>query len=364
MGTIRSPLDSSFLTRYGQEPLKYLVILKSGSMDPISFFIRKYYTFDLYIINLNSIHCPSCVPSIKSALSRLSIDPVSVEVSVTQQSVKVTSPPHGVSRSEMYTALYDAGFDVENEFGDYIQSASHSSLVPAMFYLRKRKRRHLRTCNACKSTQSPKSLGTRLTSWIPTTVSRPPDNVDDSSPGIPLESNEYRVSLSIGGMTCASCVNAIMDALKDKPGVSQMTVDLIGKCGSALVTQQEIGREIKDTIEDIGYECELVAVEPVSDVQITSGVYRAILTIAGMTCASCESAISRSLSSLEFVQAVDVSFLAHSGTVTFSPREKITEIKCAVEEAGYECDVTTLVKLGSLAQSSRTILLKVNGIPE
>ena len=165
-------------------------------------------------------------------------------------------------------------------------------------------------------------------------------------------------------MTCAACVNAIMDALKDKTGVSQMTVDLLGKCGSALVTQREIGREIKDTIEDIGYECELVAVEPVSNMQITPDVYRAVLSIAGMTCASCESAISRSLSSLEFVQAVDVSFLAHSGTVTFSPREKITEIKRAIEEAGYECDVTTLVKLGSPAQSSRTILLKVNGMSE
>jgi P-type Cu+ transporter len=192
--------------------------------------------------------------------------------------------------------------------------------------------------------------------------------VDDSIrpvSSILLESNTYRVSLSIGGMTCAACVNAILDALKDHPGVSELTVDLLGKCGSAFITQQEIGREIKDTIEDIGYECELVALEPVSNRQIAAPeVYRATLSIAGMTCASCESAISGNLASLDFVQAVDVSFLNHSGTVTFSAREKITDIKRAVEETGYECDVMTLVKLESSAQSSRTVLLKVNGMSE
>jgi P-type Cu+ transporter len=321
------------------------------------------YTSILSVINPGSLHCSSCIPSIKGTLSHLSIDPVSVEVSVTQQSVKITSPPHGVSCYEIYAALYDAGFDVENELGDYILSASRSSFLPAAFHLRKRKRRHLRTCNACKLTQSSKPLRTRLASWIPTTARRSLDNVDDSFhsvSSIPLDSNIYRVSLSIGGMTCAACVNAIMDALKDKPGVSEVTVDLLGKCGSAFVTQQEIGREIKDTIEDIGYECELVAVEPVSNRQIDApDVYKAMLSIGEMTCASCESAISWSLASLDFVQAVDVSFLAHSGTVTFSEREKVTEIKRAVEEAGYECDVTNLVKLGS---PSRTILLKVDGM--
>ena len=271
-------------------------------------------------------------------------------------------------KSEMVAVLYDAGFDIENEFGDYVHSASRSSMLPAAFHLRKRKRRHLQTCNACKSTQRSKSLKIRLTSWISESASRSLDNVDDSirsGSSILLESNMYRVSLSIGGMTCAACVNAIMDALKDTPGVSELTVDLLGKCGSALVTQQEIGREIRNTIEDIGYECELVAVEPISNRQIAAPeLYRAVLSIAGMTCASCESAISRNLASLDFVQAVNVSFLGHSGTVEFSPREKIIDIKRAVEETGYECDVMTLVKLGSSAQSSRTVLLKVNGMSE
>ena len=100
------------------------------------------------LLVFGSLHCPSCIPSAKSALSRLSIDPVSVEVSVTQQSVKVTSP-RGVSRSEMCAALYDAGFDVENESGDYVLSSSPSSLLPAAFHLPKRRSRHLRTCMRC-----------------------------------------------------------------------------------------------------------------------------------------------------------------------------------------------------------------------
>ena len=166
-------------------------------------------------------------------------------------------------------------------------------------------------------------------------------------------------------MTCAACANAILDAMKEKPGVSEMSVDLLGKSGSAFVTRQELGDEIKDMIETIGYECDLIAIEPLSEKSLDAAdEYRALLSIGGMTCSSCESAISRGLSSLDFVQLVDINLLGHSGTVTFSRRENVAKIKLTVEEMGYDCDIVGLFKLGSqtMDSSTRTIVLKVDGM--
>jgi len=156
-----------------------------------------------------------------------------------------------------------------------------------------------------------------------------------------------------------------MDALKDKPGVSEMSVDLLGKSGSAFVARRDLGDEIKDMIETIGYECELVVVERVSEKSPDApDVYRTLLSIGGMTCSSCESAISRGLSSLDFVQLVDINLLGHSGTVTFSTRENVAKIRLTVEEMGYDCDIVGLFKLGSqtTASGTRTIVLKVDGM--
>ena len=301
-------------------------------------------------------------------MSRLSINPDSITVSAAEQTVNVVSPPH-VSRPQIYAALYDAGFEVEIESGDNPLSASGSSWLSVAIESRKRKQQHLRTCEACKSKNHSKSFKSLLPSLSPLVVDRSPEPYIDeplhSVSSIPLQSNSYRVSFSIGGMTCAACVNAIMDALKDKPGVSEMRVDLLGKSGSAFVTQQDLGDEIKDMIETIGYECELVAVERVSErFPGAPDAHRALLSIGGMTCSSCESAISRGLLSLDFVHSVDINLLAHSGTVTFSTRENVAKIKLTVEEMGYDCDIGGLFKLDSqmTASSTRTIVLKVDGM--
>jgi len=166
-------------------------------------------------------------------------------------------------------------------------------------------------------------------------------------------------------MTCAACVNAITNALKDKPGVSELSIDLLSRSGSAFVTRADLGDEIRDTIETIGYECEVVAVECISEKPVDApDAYKTVLSIGGMTCSSCESAISRELLLLDFVQSVDINLLGHSGTVTFFTRENIANIKHRVEEMGYDCDIVGLFKLGTQTEASgaRTVVFKVDGM--
>lgn len=69
------------------------------------------------------------------------------------------------------------------------------------------------------------------------------------------------MSMSIDGMTCAACVNAIVDALQGKEGISDLNVDLLGRSGSTIISQYEIGEQTKTIIDDIGYECEIVTID-------------------------------------------------------------------------------------------------------
>jgi len=247
------------------------------------------------------------VPYIESALARLSVDPKSIRVSVPQQSVSF-SPPAKVSRSDIHNALADAGFEVECESGT---PSSGSSLFASALQARRRKRTHARNCEACK-------------------VGRP----------IPLESlpeavdriDTYQLSMSIGGMTCAACVSAIVDSLREIDDVSELNIDLLGRSGSAVVSHRETAEVIKNTVCDIGYECEIVSLKLRHGTHVKQ--YKAILGIRGMTCTSCESTISRVLNSLDCVQSVDVHFLNKSAEVVFTL--PVADIKRAVEESGYD----------------------------
>jgi Cu+-exporting ATPase len=64
-----------------------------------------------------------------------------------------------------------------------------------------------------------------------------------------------QVTLKVGGMTCAMCVQAIEDALKRVDGISQVTVNLAAE--KAYVTYNPLMTSVslmRDAIEDLGYE--------------------------------------------------------------------------------------------------------------
>ncbi|TFK31187.1 hypothetical protein BDQ12DRAFT_701635 [Crucibulum laeve] len=63
-------------------------------------------------------------------------------------------------------------------------------------------------------------------------------------------------------MTCVACVRAITDAVSQLEGVSDISVNQVGKSASALVTRADLVESIVTIIEDIGYECKVISVTP------------------------------------------------------------------------------------------------------
>ncbi|KAF9052122.1 E1-E2 ATPase-domain-containing protein [Panaeolus papilionaceus] len=66
-------------------------------------------------------------------------------------------------------------------------------------------------------------------------------------------------------MTCASCVGTINDAVSELEGVSDVSINLLGKSASAVIVNPHLADTLVELIEDLGYECRLLSVSPISN---------------------------------------------------------------------------------------------------
>ena len=100
--------------------------------------------------------------------------------------------------------------------------------------------------------------------------------------------------------------------------------------------------------------------------------FEAILSIGGMTCASCTSAIDHGLSSneLPFVESVNVTLMTNSARVVFQGEENLQKIVDTVEDLGYDAAVERCGVINTQSKeekskmegSQRTLMLKIDGM--
>lgn len=62
------------------------------------------------------------------------------------------------------------------------------------------------------------------------------------------------LSLSIGGMTCASCSNSITERLSQIDGVSNVVVNLLGNSATVTIADDDLVKVVLEAIDNIGYE--------------------------------------------------------------------------------------------------------------
>ncbi|KAH8999057.1 heavy metal translocatin [Lactarius akahatsu] len=96
------------------------------------------------------------------------------------------------------------------------------------------------------------------------------------------------VSLSIGGMTCASCTSTITRLLSELGGITDVSVNLMGNSATLVVESKKLIPEVQDVIESAGYEVTVVNVGPVQAISNASGASwgrrTIVLRIEGMFC--------------------------------------------------------------------------------
>ena len=84
-------------------------------------------------------------------------------------------------------------------------------------------------------------------------------------------------------MTCAACSNTLTRLLSEVDGVSGVVVDLIGHSARVVVDSQKLTPAVIETIEDAGFDAEVIKAEPLVKVLTQETTVRTVsLNVDGM----------------------------------------------------------------------------------
>jgi Cu+-exporting ATPase len=134
------------------------------------------------------------------------------------------------------------------------------------------------------------------------------------------------MELSVEGMTCAACVGHVERALKKVPGVAGAEVNLVTKKAVVQLQRPVERTALAAAVEKAGYEV------------VPPRVDEVVLSVRGMTCASCVGRVEKALRAVPGVKEATVNLASERATVRaegVSPASLIG----AVEDAGYEASV-------------------------
>ena len=194
----------------------------------------------------------------------------------------------------------------------------------------------------------------------------PVANGTDHSSDVP-----HRLTLSVGGMTCASCTIAITQALAGLPGVHDVSVSLLSSSATAVLDNKVIVVDVLEAFKNIGYEADVVSIRPLKLNATTiamDGPLRVTFSVGGMTCAACSSTITRLLSEQDGVTDVSVNLIGISASLVVESKELITGVQEVIESAGYEASVVSVEpvmvtsKAEDVTQGQRTVALRIEGM--
>lgn len=131
-----------------------------------------------------------------------------------------------------------------------------------------------------------------------------------------------KIRLQITGMTCASCVRRVEDALRGLRGVADASVNLASEKATVTYDPAQVSFEgLARAVRDAGYG---VAFQS------------ALLPVQGMTCASCVKRVEDALRAMDGVLDVSVNLATERVALQYSPTEvTLSELKGAIRAAGY-----------------------------
>ncbi|KAH7069246.1 E1-E2 ATPase-domain-containing protein [Paraphoma chrysanthemicola] len=149
-----------------------------------------------------------------------------------------------------------------------------------------------------------------------------------------LGSNEghdrWRATYLIGGMTCSRCTGFVSDALQRHSWIIKVDVNLVSNTTSIIFRGKDHLNEIKESIEDAGYDATLDQVLPDTRVPDVVTERSVAIRISGMFCHHCPGNVVRSLS-----DAFGDQVMVGAGKSSFSLESPILYIKYVPDPPGF-----------------------------
>ena len=135
---------------------------------------------------------------------------------------------------------------------------------------------------------------------------------------------DHRLSLPVEGMTCASCVGRVEQALARVPGVVSASVNLATEKAEVTSAAPLDRALLVAAIEKAGYDVPATSVD---------------LVVEGMTCASCVGRVERALAAVPGVQSATVNLATERALVRGTA--DVATLVQAVEAVGYDARAVT-----------------------
>ena len=132
-------------------------------------------------------------------------------------------------------------------------------------------------------------------------------------------------TLSIEGMSCASCVGRVEKTLSALPGVSDVSVNLASEQARLSVDNPDRLQDAAQALDTLGY--------PARTARIT-------LNIASMSCASCVGRVDKALADVPGVVSVTVNLAAETAVIEYLEGAVTpAELMAATSAIGYPAEV-------------------------
>ncbi len=134
-----------------------------------------------------------------------------------------------------------------------------------------------------------------------------------------------QTTLSIEGMTCASCVGRVEKALAGLDGVSEVAVNLASETARLSLDDPSRLTDATQTLASLGY--------PARTSKVT-------LNIASMSCASCVGRVDKALADVPGVLSVSVNLAAETATVEYlEGAVSLGDLMAASAAIGYPAEI-------------------------
>jgi Cu+-exporting ATPase len=214
-----------------------------------------------------------------------------------------------------------------------------------------------------------------LSSDLPTAVRSAEDHFlsdsedEDSEPTTGVSTT----TLSVGGMTCGACTSAVEGAFKDVAGINSFSISLLSERAVIEHDANTISPEqLAETIEDVGFDAKVLdtvapqTTKKSSRNQDKQKTLTTTVSVEGMTCGACTSAIESGFRDVDGVYQFNISLLANRAVLVHDPA-KLTEDQIVeiIEDRGFDAKVISSID-GSVQHSSAangTVHLKIFGLP-
>ena len=151
-------------------------------------------------------------------------------------------------------------------------------------------------------------------------------------------------TIKVDGMTCGACTSAIDTAFKDVDGAGAVSVSLV--MGRAVVNHDPVklsAEKVAEIIEDRGFDAEVLSTNiPNADLpkpttaSTDSRITTTTLSVEGMTCGACTSAVEAGFKDIAGVKSMSISLLSERCVVEHDEAiisaEQVAEI---IEDRGF-----------------------------